>query len=57
MTTVKELRDLAQDYGLPGKSKLKKNDLIKAIAKCLCPRVYKKTHAGNSNGKVLCNSR
>ena len=32
MVTVKELRALAISYGLPGRSKLKKNDLIKAIA-------------------------
>ena len=32
MATLKELRALAKDYGLPGRSKLKKNDLIKAIA-------------------------
>ena len=32
MTTLKELHLLAKDYGLPGRSKLKKDDLIKAIA-------------------------
>ena len=32
MATLRELRALAKDYGLPERSKLKKNDLIKAIA-------------------------
>ena len=32
MTTLKELRALAKYYGIPGRSNLKKNDLIKAIA-------------------------
>ena len=32
MVTVKELRAETKYYGLPGRSKLKKNDLIKAIA-------------------------
>ena len=32
MATLKELSALAKDYGLPGRSKLKKDDLIKAIA-------------------------
>lgn len=32
MARLKELRALAKDYGILGRSKLKKNDLIKAIA-------------------------
>lgn len=32
MITIKELRALAKDYGLPGRSNIKKDDLIKAIA-------------------------
>ena len=33
MRTFKKLRAKAKDYGLPNQSKLKKNELIEAIAK------------------------
>ena len=52
MTTVKELRALATSYGLPGRSKLKKNDLIKAIAEAHTAEFIKRLRRAQETGRL-----
>ena len=51
MATLKELRALAKDYGLPGRSKLKKNDLIKAIAEVHTAEFIKRLQRAQKTGR------
>ena len=51
MVTLEELRALAKDYGLPGRSKLKKNDLIKAIAEVHTAEFIKRLQRAQKTGR------
>lgn len=51
MVTLKELRALAKDYGIPGRSKLKKNDLIKAIAEVHTAEFIRRLQRAQKTGR------
>ena len=51
MTTLKELRALAKDYGLPERSKLKKNDLLKAIVEVLTAEFIQRLQRAQTTGR------
>ena len=51
MATLEELRALAKDYGLPGGSKLKKDDLIKAIAEVHTAEFIKRLQRAQKPGR------
>ena len=51
MVTLKELRALAKDYGLPGRSKLKKSDLVEAIAKVRAAEFAKRLQRAQKTGR------
>ena len=51
MTTLKEMRALAKDYGIPGRPNLKKNDLIKAIAEVHNAKFIKRLQRAQKTGR------
>ncbi len=51
MVALKELRALAKDYGLPGRSKLKKSDLVEAIAKVRAAEFAKRLQRAQKTGR------
>ena len=52
MATLKDMRALAKDYGLPGRSKLKKNDLLKAIAEVRAEEWIKRLQRAQETGRL-----
>ena len=51
MVTLPELRALARDYGLPGRSKLKKDDLTRAIAEVPALELIKRLQLVQKTGR------